>query len=334
MTCTNCGKEITPGSAVTEDSYLFCNALCRYEWKSKGKPTPFAAHSRSGSAAPSAVSDLEFPIDPPGFEQRNMRVQLRYLRTPKLFLDGDPLNPVKSGFFRTMLEFKAVSNFGKQVSIVFRRRPLDQIPEMRIDGQTFLIARPLTRWEYAWMSFPALLIVAGGGLIGGAVGLAALLSNSILMRRIQHPLPRYLLTGGTTAMAFVIFFTLSTTFIRTLNSIGVPTSNQTVEEQLASAAADLNKGCPYAIDEETRMDSISIGPGRTITYHEAIVNHAMETLDVPHVQETIRPSIVKNVKTNPGMESLRKLRVTFVYTYVDKNGRRLFDLSVTPTEYQ
>jgi hypothetical protein len=334
MKCTNCGKEITPGSAVTEDNYLFCNAICRFEWKSKGKPTPFASKRAGGEPVPPAVNELEFPLSPPGFENRNMRVRLSYLGSPKLFLDGELMKPVKSRALSPVREYSAVSNFGKKVSIRLRRRILDQIPAMNVGGQEFLIARPLTRWEYAWMALPALIFLLGGGLIGGAIGAAALLSNSVLMRRIQNPLTRYVLTGGTTAMAFMLFIRISTSFLALLNAAGLSPGGQTVEEQLVSAAAEINKKCPYMLDDETRADSLASGPGKSITYYYTLVKRSASQLDIPRLQEQLRPAVVQNVQTNPTMEPLRNLQVKFLYKYADKNGSPAFDLSVVPPDYR
>ena len=334
MKCTNCGKEINPGSAVAEDNYLFCNGICRFEWKSKGKPTPFASQKTGAGPPPAALSEMEFPIDPPGFDNRNMRVRLSYLGAPRLFLDGTELKPAKSRLFSMSREYAAVSNFGRQVPIRIRRRLLDQVPTMSIGGQEFLIARPLTRWEYAWMSLPVLLIVLGGGLIGGAIGAAALLSNSVLMRRMQNPLPRYLLTGATTAMAFFLFFRISSSFLLLLAAAGLSPGSKTVEEELVSAAAEINKKCPYMLDDETRADSLSPGPGKAITYYYTLVKRSAAKLDIPRLQEAVRPAIVRNVQTNPQMVALRKLQVKFFYKYFDRNGSPAFDLTVAPPDYQ
>jgi hypothetical protein len=204
---------------------------------------------------------------------------------------------------------------------------------MEIDGHQFLIARPLTTWEYVWMAIPALLIILGGGLIGGAVGMAAVFSNSILLRRIRHWLPRYVFTGATTAVAFFLFFRVSTVVTPFVHSISSNFGGQTVEEQLVTTAAEMNKRCPIMLDDETRADSVSAGPGKALTYNYTLVKRSVKQLDIPRLMERLRPSIAHNAKTNPDLEHLRELQVTFVYKYADKNGSTAFDLTVGPPEY-
>ena len=154
------------------------------------------------------------------------------------------------------------------------------------------------------------------------------------MRRIRHWLPRYVLTGATTAMAFFLFLQVATTTNLLLHSIGVDAGAQTVEQQLAAAAAEINTRCPMNLDDETRVDSVSCGPGKVLTYHYSLVKRSVGKLDIPHLQEAIRPGIANNVKVNPDLDALRGLQATFVYKYVDKAGRPAFDITVSPPDYR
>lgn len=333
MTCTNCGKAITPESSVGEDGYLFCNTLCRYEWRTKGKPTPFAVKQAPAVRARVAVNDLEFPIDPPGFEDRKMVVRLSYWVPPKIFLDGTLLRPVKKGFLGRVRDYTAVSNFGKEVPIRLKRRALDQIPALEIGGQPFLIARALNAWEYVWMCLPTLLMTLGG-LIAPLLGGAALFSNSILMRRVGHWIPRYVLTGATTVMALILTINVITSVTPVLRSGMVALGLISVDRLIIMDASDANRHCPLMIDDETRADSISAGPGRMLTYHITLVNHTANDLDVDKLRERLRPGIIRTVKSDAFLKVLREHDVTFVYSYSDKNHKPVLDVTVTPAEYR
>jgi hypothetical protein len=332
MNCTNCGKSITPESSVTEEGYHFCNSLCRYEWRTKGKPSPFVAAEMHDVPSEGGISDLIFSIDPPGFENRSMSVKLGFLTGPRLSLDGELLKPVKSGVFRRKRSYRAVSNFGKEVSIVLRSKPLDQIPEMEIDGRSFMIARPLNGWEYAWMAIPVLL-VSLGGFLGGVIGAAALFSNSILMRRIRHWVPRYILTGGTTLMAYILFFRVVTTVNPLLHTLLTPSSGITAEQQLVQASAEISRRCPFMLDEETRVDSVSAGPGKILTFHYALIKRSAGQLNIGKLKEALQEACVENVRSASAMKPLRDLGVTFVYRYLDKDRKHIVDVTVTPPEY-
>ena len=333
MTCTNCGQEITLESSVAEEGYLFCNSICRHEWRTKGKPTPFAVKQTQAARDRVAVNDLEFPVDPPGFENRKMCVRLSYWVPPKIYLDGKLLHPVKKGFLGRVRDYTAVSNFGKEVPIRLKRRALDQIPALEIGGQPFLIARALNAWEYVWMGLPALLMVLGG-LIAPLLGGAALFSNSILMRRVGHWIPRYVLTGVTTVMACVLTINVITSVTPALRSGMVALGLISVDRLVIMDVSDANRHCPLMIDDETRADSISAGPGRMLTYHITLVNHTSNDLDVDKLREGLRPGIIKTVESDAFLKVLREHDVTFVYSYSDKNHRPVLDLTVTAADYR
>jgi len=333
VTCTNCGKPLREGASVTENDYLFCNNICRYEWKSKGKPTPFDKGQAAESAGRVAIDDLNFPVEPPGFENRTMRVRMSYWKWPKIFLDGAELIPQKSGLFRRNREYSAMSNFGKQVTIRLRRIPVDMIPILEIDGQKFPIARPLNAWEYVWIGLPLLLLFIGGG-IGGVMGAIAAFSNSLLIRRIQHWAPRYILTGATTAMAFVLFLNFISAMTPVYNYFGLRPALASVENQLIADAAEANKRCPYMVDKDTRGDSVIGSPGRIVTYYYTFVNHSKIEFNAGELRKYIAPRLIEHVKTSSETRSMRNNKVTLVYRYADKNGVFLFEVKVGPEQYQ
>jgi hypothetical protein len=280
-----------------------------------------------------AIHDSEFAIDPPGFEKRGMKVRLSYWAAPKVYLDGNLLQPVSSGFLGRNRVYTAVSTFGKTVAIRLTTKPLDQVPDVEIGGERFLLARPLNRWEYIWIALPVLVIALGGGAIGGAIAMAAVYSNSILMRRIGHWFPRYLLTGATTAMAFILFINIASAIGPVLQSLFSPVRGDTIEQQLITTAKEFNRRCPFLVDEETRADSISAGPGSELTYHFTLIKRSITELDLNKLRESIRPNILANIRTNMEMKQLKDLNVSFVYAYVDKGGRAAVEITVTPQDY-
>jgi hypothetical protein len=334
MTCANCRKEIASATPVTEDGYFFCTPICRYDWRSKGKPTPFADHRVHPN--PEKLSDAhnEFAIDPPGFENRNMKVRVSYWTPPKLFLDGEQLRHATSGLLGTNRTYTAVSNFGKPVTLRIRGKGLDHVPDLEIDGERFLLARPLNRWEFAWMALPVILIFLGTGALGGLIAGAAIFSNSVLMRRIGPWLPRYVLTGATTVMSFLLFFNSMNLIQSYLPNFRPSPLTDTVEQQLVMLAREYNKRGATMIDKETRIDSMSAGPGKMLTYHYTMVNYAMEEVDPDKAKEAIRPPAIAHIRSSEEMKALKDAGVLFTYKYADKNGRAAFEFTVTPAEYK
>lgn len=328
MNCANCGKPITDDS-ISEDSYLFCNTLCRYDWRRKGKPNPFASMKKGEGIQSVSEIDLDFPIEPIGFEKRNLMIRPSYWVAPKLFLDGKQLIPVKKKIFSRSRDYAAVSNFGKNVAIRVKRRPFDSVPILYIDGQEIQIARLLTKWEYFWICIPLLLVF--GGAIGGLVGGAAAFSNAILIRKMKQTFLRYLFTGATSAMAVMIYIRIvgfANPYL--INFNGQPT----IDKQLKEGAIELNRICPKMIDKETRLDSANSLQEKTFTYYYTLINRTQKELDTGALRRSMTPQLIQNIRTNELMQWMRENLVAMVYCYSDKNGVKLLDIHVTPNDYK
>ncbi|HEY6436063.1 MAG TPA: hypothetical protein VIY47_05700, partial [Ignavibacteriaceae bacterium] len=163
MNCANCGKLITDEN-VQEDGYSFCNSVCRYTWRNNGKPDPYTSIEDASLNKILTDFDLNFPAQPPGFEDRGMHIRLSYWRAPKLFIDNKEIKPVKKNIFYRNREFIVASNFGKDVNIKLVHRPLDLMPKLQIEGHKFEIGKQLNKWEYIWICLPSILILIGGAI--------------------------------------------------------------------------------------------------------------------------------------------------------------------------
>ena len=160
MVCTNCGLNIKE-TDITEDGYFFCNAVCRYSWRQKGKPNPYSSDSIPYTDSKTRTNDTEFHLDTLGFENRGMIIQISYWAGPKLFIDNKKLVPVKKKIFSRNREYVATSNFGKPVLLKLVHKPLDAIPRLEIEGKTIELVRPMNKWEYIWIFLPLVLLLQG-----------------------------------------------------------------------------------------------------------------------------------------------------------------------------
>jgi hypothetical protein len=329
MNCTNCGRKITDTN-TSEDGFLFCTPVCRYDWKRNGKPNPFQPDHHQSSQIGVTEIDLDFTIDPPGFENRKMTIHPSYWGAPKLFLDGTRLMPKKRRIFSRKREFDAVSNYGKNVLLQLRPRALDMVPVLYIDGQLFQIARPLTMWEYIWICIPLILLFSGGA-IGGMIASMATYSNSILMRKIKVPFLRYLYTGITSFIAIATFVRFVGLVNPLFTSLIAPL---TIETQLKQISAELNKYCPQMIDTDTRLDSTSSPGNKTLTYYYTLSNKIKNELNTNEFRKSLTPRIIDNIKSNPQMGFIRDNEITLVYKYSDKNNSEVLNIIATPSDYK
>src|SRR5262245_50765160 len=99
------------------------------------------------------------------------------------------------------------------------------------------------------------------------------------------------------------------------------TSDASVDAELTKTAAEINGKCPMTVDEFTRLDSTAALPGRKLMYKYTIVNKPA-TLDSEALVAALRPRSINNYKTVQEMATLRKMKVTLVYSYSDDKGNQ------------
>jgi hypothetical protein len=329
MNCANCGKLIADKS-IDEDGYVFCTGLCRYDWRQKGKPNPISSIKKPDNYQSVTGIDPNFPIEPIGFEKRNLVIHPSYWGAPKLFLDGRQLVPIKKKLFSRSRDYVATSNFGKDVTLRLKHRPLDLVPILYIDGQIFQIARSLTKWEYFWICIPLILMFSGGA-IGGMLGGAATYSNSVLMRKLKNVFLRYLFTGTTTVMS-IMFYIRFVGFISPY--ISTLTSPFTIDRQIKEASIEVNKMCPQMLDNETRLDSTNAAQDKTFIFFYTLPNKFKSELNIDAMRQYQTPRLISNIRNNEQLRIVRENQVNMVYKYFDKKHILVLDIRLTPYDYK
>lgn len=111
-------------------------------------------------------------------------------------------------------------------------------------------------------------------------------------------------------------------------------SDAAVDKLLSTTAEELNKKCPMMVDQMTRWDNTVAMPGKVLQYNYTVVGMDKSQLDAAMINSHIKPMLVNNVKTNPEMKALRDKKVTFGYSYNDKNGVFISKFTITPEEYK
>lgn len=107
-----------------------------------------------------------------------------------------------------------------------------------------------------------------------------------------------------------------------------------IESQLRKASAELNKQLPKAIDGDVRLDTTKAGPGKRISYHYTYVNVAKKDVKTPieQLKNLQRSSLIQEYRSAPALKNFRESGVFVEHQYSDKNGEKLFDVAVGPTD--
>jgi hypothetical protein len=104
-----------------------------------------------------------------------------------------------------------------------------------------------------------------------------------------------------------------------------------IEAALAKASAEANKNVPLMLDSETRLDGTSAGPGRVLTYQYTLVNVTkVGGLNTKLFEQAMRPNIIKEYKTTPGLKALRDAEVSMHHRFSDKDGAFIIEIVIAP----
>lgn len=86
------------------------------------------------------------------------------------------------------------------------------------------------------------------------------------------------------------------------------------------AAKRINDSAPTMVDEETRMDGASVGPGTLLTYHYTFPNYSSSDIDSALIQSNVRPSVKSGVCSNEEMKTSLQYGGKYTYSYSGNDG--------------
>lgn len=96
-------------------------------------------------------------------------------------------------------------------------------------------------------------------------------------------------------------------------------SPQEIEQELTRgfeiAARQINQNAPIMVDEYTRMDKATVGPGARVTYHCTFLKYASEDVDPTKLSTNLRPIVKDRVCNNKDMKPSLQYGGIYTYTY-------------------
>ena len=96
-----------------------------------------------------------------------------------------------------------------------------------------------------------------------------------------------------------------------------------VNQNLFAVAAEINKKCPIATDENTRMDSATVFNEYMITYHYTIHTVSNKDIDLAKFKGSMQSAMDEKYKTDPQLKIYRENKIAVAYDYKDKAGNFL-----------
>jgi hypothetical protein len=97
-------------------------------------------------------------------------------------------------------------------------------------------------------------------------------------------------------------------------------SGTPINQNLFAVAAEINRKCPIATDENTRMDSATVFNEYMITYHYTLHTITNKDIDLVKFKGSMQSAMDEKYKTDPQLKIYRDNKITIAYDYKDKAG--------------
>jgi hypothetical protein len=111
-------------------------------------------------------------------------------------------------------------------------------------------------------------------------------------------------------------------------------NSNSFDDVLMQTASEMNKNCPFMIDQETQLDNTHALPNNVFQYNYTLINLEKQNVDIDQIKSYLEPKILNNVKSDPNMKVFREKEVTINYNYKDKHGDFILLISATPEKYK
>lgn len=156
---------------------------------------------------------MNYPVNLLGFEGQTIEVQSAgFFAGPKLLVNGKPAAKGKKRG-----EMVLQRNDGREVIATWKPQMLGfDMSQLVVDGQAIQLAEPLKWYQLLWSGLP-LLLIFGGGALGGATGAIAMFINTGIFRSNMNGLVKFLITGGISILAGVVYFVVASLLFSAIN---------------------------------------------------------------------------------------------------------------------
>lgn len=91
-------------------------------------------------------------------------------------------------------------------------------------------------------------------------------------------------------------------------------------EGFTKAANQYNQRLPMMIDQDTRLDKVTVGPGPRAVYHHAFPRYTSRDIDANWIQTNLRPEVVRKVCASADMKKSLQYGGIFAYAYSGGDG--------------
>ena len=100
-------------------------------------------------------------------------------------------------------------------------------------------------------------------------------------------------------------------------------------EGFEKAAKEVNRTAPIMVDNSTRLDKATVGPGAKATYHYTFPGYSSKELDSKWLVGKLRPGVLKNVCSNEKMKPSLEYGGLYVFSYSGNDGIEIVSFQIS-----
>ena len=108
--------------------------------------------------------------------------------------------------------------------------------------------------------------------------------------------------------------------------------NQKIDATLQQATSAISRRLPVVIEHHTRLDQVSVEPGRVILYKATLIDVLRNQPQLPGRAQALKPKLVEVYRASDAMKPLRDARVTIKFRYYDWWGKYLTEIVIAPSD--
>lgn len=108
--------------------------------------------------------------------------------------------------------------------------------------------------------------------------------------------------------------------------------SRNLDRTLESVSAHMNRRTPVTLDADTRLDSVTAGPGHRLSYHYTLTSVQSKDIKRAEFQKLIRAPLQARLCESTEMSGFLRNGVTISYTYRSADGRNLGGTQFTPSD--
>lgn len=106
------------------------------------------------------------------------------------------------------------------------------------------------------------------------------------------------------------------------------------DKEVRKFVKGMNKTCPTMVDPETRLDKVLAFADNNLQFNYTLVHMIKDSLPIPRLKSYMEPVIINKIKNTGSLRKLLNKKLTWIYSYNDKNGDFIFKVTYTPDQFK